>query len=244
MYSIIIPLFNKEKSISNTVNSVLRQTYTDFELLIINDGSTDKSLEIINKITDHRIRIINQLNAGESSARNTGIKIAKNEYIALLDADDYWDDKYLEIMKKLVNDFPEASIYGCQLYCVNKNNREIINKLHSKRGIVENYFKDQITAPLVTSSSVIVKKECFDGIGYFNTKLKRGGDLEMWVRLAKNFKIAFEPTPISYYVLDAENRACHNSPPLENFYLEDNFELKPYWERKYFIKFILLLLSE
>lgn len=90
-FSIVIPLYNKEKSITTTINSVLNQTCGDFELIIVNDGSTDTSLEIVQSIKDERIRIINQKNGGVSSARNQGIIEAKFDWIAFLDADDLWE---------------------------------------------------------------------------------------------------------------------------------------------------------
>ena len=244
MFSVIIPLYNKELHIRYTTESVLSQTYNNFELIVVNDGSTDNSLKIVQAISDPRIEIIDKPNGGESSARNAGIRVAKHKYIALLDADDYWDENFLLTMMKLIGDYPEASVFGCQFYSKNSNTLQILNEVHSKRGIIENYFQAQMLAPVLCSSNIVVKKECFDSIGYFNTKLIRGGDLEMWVRLAKNYKIAFEPKPLSYYIQDSENRACHNIPPLENFYLEDNLTIKPYWERKYCLTLVEWVMSE
>jgi len=91
MFSVVIPLYNKERSVKNTIESVLNQTFQDFEVIVVNDGSTDNSLEVVKSFNDERIRIINQKNSGVSSARNRGIKEAKYEWIAFLDADDLWE---------------------------------------------------------------------------------------------------------------------------------------------------------
>ena len=91
MFSIVIPLYNKAEYVPKTLASVLNQTYSDFELIIVDDGSTDDSLEVINSFVDNRIKIVKQKNGGVSAARNRGIIEAKYELIALLDADDWWD---------------------------------------------------------------------------------------------------------------------------------------------------------
>ena len=100
-FSIIIPLYNKENEMRRTIKSVLAQSYGDFELLIVNDGSTDNSVEIVNEFNDTRIKLLNQANRGVSSARNYGIKSSKHEYIALLDADDFWGKDYLLKLRKI-----------------------------------------------------------------------------------------------------------------------------------------------
>ena len=110
--SIVIPLYNKEKSIKNTILKVLEQTYHDFELIIVNDGSTDKSFDVVCAIKDKRIRIINKNNGGVSSARNLGIKEARYDIIAFLDADDIWDTDYLENLVNMVEKYPLAVMYA------------------------------------------------------------------------------------------------------------------------------------
>jgi len=244
MFSIIIPLYNKELYIHYSIESVLNQTYNEFELIVVNDGSTDNSLKIVQSISDPRIIIINKLNGGESDARNTGIKVAKQKYITLLDADDLWDATYLFKMKKLIEDYPDASFFGCQLSMMNDNEIKIINQVHTKRGYIENYFKTQRIAPIVSSSSIVVRKECFNSVGYFNTFLKRGADLEMWVRLAKRYKLAFEPAPLSYWRLDVQKSARNIIPPLKNFYLEFNLAAKTHHERLYFLQLAELVMTE
>src|SRR5690606_29446795 len=106
MFSVVIPLYNKERSIKQTVQSVLDQTFTDFEIVIVNDGSTDNSLQVVENIDDQRIRIINKPNGGVSSARNKGINEANFNWIAFLDGDDLWKPNHLEIIRGLIDKFP------------------------------------------------------------------------------------------------------------------------------------------
>ena len=110
--SVIIPIYNKENCILNTLNSVHNQTYTNFELIIIDGGSTDKSLEIIKDYNDTRLTIYAQTGKGVSSARNEGVSYAKGELIAFLDADDEWKPNYLQTIWELYQKYPDAGIYA------------------------------------------------------------------------------------------------------------------------------------
>lgn len=118
MISVVIPLYNKEKSITTTLQSVIDQTYTDWELIVVNDGSTDNSLAVVKNfvaklpITNHKFQILEQPNGGVSVARNTGLLVAQGEYIAFLDGDDIWEPTYLEEAAQLIHDYPNGAIYG------------------------------------------------------------------------------------------------------------------------------------
>lgn len=236
MFSVIIPLYNKAQSITNTIDSVLNQSFKEFEVVVINDGSTDKSSDVVKEITDSRIRLINKSNGGVSSARNLGIMEAKYKCIAFLDGDDIWDSKYLETMHQLIVDFPKASFFACHFGIKNKGNILPANDSYTHRGYVSNYFKEAYRIPLVWTSSVIVKKECFDKIGFFDTKYTRGEDIDVWSRLARNYTLAFEPTLLSYYIQDAENRSNENVGILDNYFVEYNLKWLAVAERNYFAK--------
>ncbi len=244
MFSVVIPLYNKETSIKNTIESVLNQSFRDFEVIVVNDASTDNSLKIVESIRDDRIRVINKENGGVSSARNRGILEAKSDYIAFLDADDLWDNKYLLIMNKLINDFTDASVFSCQFGFLNNNNISPANNIHKERGYIEDYFLEANKAPLIHTSSVIVKKSCFRIIGLFNTQYRRGEDVDMWCRLSENFKHAFEPNLLSFYVLYSENSACQTVVHLDYFFLEYNLFSFSKYKREYFAKRSYIIISE
>ncbi|MDL2323426.1 glycosyltransferase family 2 protein [Bacteroidales bacterium OttesenSCG-928-A17] len=211
MISIVIPLYNKEKQIKNTLQSVFRQTFQDFEIVIINDGSTDCSVEVVKQINDSRIRLIEQKNQGVSVARNTGIKEVKYDYVALLDADDEWEPSYLETQVSLIRSFPEASVFACA-YAFKYSNRIepiILNKLpfSGERGILSNYFKVAACShPPLWTSAVIVQKEALLKVGGFPAGVIEGEDLITWAKLAVLYPIAYNTTPQAYFVKDqAEN---------------------------------------
>ena len=113
MFSIVIPLYNKENLIEYSIRSILSQTFQDFEIIVVNDGSTDNSVSIAESVMDSRIRIINQTNAGVSAARNRGIKEARYNLIAFMDADDEWKPDYLDTQYRLIQKYPECSVFAC-----------------------------------------------------------------------------------------------------------------------------------
>lgn len=188
MFTVIIPLYNKELSIHATIQSVLNQTYQSFEIVVINDGSTDRSAKIVEAINDDRIRIIHQENQGVSAARNRGVKEAKYEWIALLDGDDLWKKNHLEEIIKMMNMFPNEKVYVTSFEYSDK--RKMFK--HSRKNPIfkiDNYFREAIKERLMCTGIVVVNKECFEKVGYFNVSLNRGEDLDLWIRLAKNYTI-------------------------------------------------------
>ena len=143
MISVVIPLYNKEQSIYSTLQSVCEQTYTDIEIIVVNDGSTDDSAAVAASYPDTRIRIINKENGGVCSARNRGIQEAKGDYVALLDGDDQWDKEYLAEQVMMIHDFPEAAMWGINFAEV--RNGQLIRTLATGlpdgyRGYVNDYF--------------------------------------------------------------------------------------------------------
>src|SRR5690554_2115171 len=206
MFSVVIPLYNKELSISNTIQSVLNQTFQDFEIVVVNDGSTDNSLHVLKEIDDTRIRIINKTNGGVSSARNRGIKEAKYEWIAFLDGDDLWEPNHLEEITKMMNLYPEEKVFVTSF--VYSDNRQMFKHPRATPIFkIENYFKEAIKENLMWTSIVVVNKECIDKVGGFNEKLNRGEDLDLWARLAREYAITKSSIVTAIYRVEAENRS-------------------------------------
>lgn len=211
MISVVIPLYNKEKQIVNTLHSVLRQTFQNFEIVIVDDGSTDNSVQEVKKVHDVRIRIIHQKNAGVSAARNKGIEEAKYDLIAFLDADDEWNQEYLQIQYGLYKKYSDCSVYACNYVFQNisgiKRNT-IIRRLPFQKedGILTNYFEvASCSQPPICSISIMVKKESIQAIGGFPVGIKSGEDLLTWARLAIHNKIAYSKRPLAYYIETASD---------------------------------------
>ncbi|HBN06322.1 MAG TPA: hypothetical protein DD434_11135 [Bacteroidales bacterium] len=206
MFSVVIPLYNKEKSIGNTIQSVLNQTFQDFEIVVVNDGSTDNSLQVVENINDSRIRIINKPNGGVSSARNRGIKEAKYAWIAFLDGDDLWKPNHLSVVYQMLKSFPDKCFFSTSFSYLG-NSKLSKNAKGSDVIIIEDYFKESLNDYLVNSTTAVVNKKCFDDVGFFDINYVRGEDLDMWARIASKYQLvkSFEITSI--YRLIAENRS-------------------------------------
>ena len=213
MFSVIIPLYNKAPYVAKAIESVLGQTYRDFEVIVIDDGSTDQSLEVAKTFENKSITIVSQPNSGVSTARNNGVKIAKYPYICFLDADDWWHPTFLEEMKRLITDFPDAGIYGSGYYIV-KNGQERIAPIGVpqgfERGIIDycEVYAKTLCMPL-TSISVVIPKHIFDEEEGFKSKLKFGEDFDLWIRIALKHKVILVNKPLAYYNqdVDVNNRA-------------------------------------
>lgn len=217
MFSIVIPLYNKSKSIASTIESVLNQTYPNFELIIVNDGSTDNSVEVVAGIVDKRIRLINKPNGGVSSARNRGVAEAKYEYVAFLDGDDLWYPNALEEYKILIENFEQCAVY-CSSYSMSiKENQSKLN-----RYVVDDYYYYDALSyakngfALTCSDCIVVKRKCFLVVGGFNEQLVMGEDLDMWRRLSEKYLFAKSDVVTALYRTDTENRATAVLEPVKN----------------------------
>jgi glycosyltransferase involved in cell wall biosynthesis len=208
MFSVVIPLYNKCAHIEKCIQSVLDQTYKNFELIIVNDGSIDDGAELAGSFKDCRIRLIDEQNAGVSTARNNGVDATKYNYIALLDADDWWDEHFLERMKQLIDQFPDAGIWGCNYYYVKNGINRLENKGFEKgftAGYID-YFRVYASSFCVpfNCSFIVVNKQDFSSSGGFNPSLKFGEDFDLWLRIALRSKIAYLNQPLSFSNQDVE----------------------------------------
>jgi|26BtaG_2_1085354.scaffolds.fasta_scaffold02219_4 glycosyltransferase involved in cell wall biosynthesis len=205
MFSIVIPLYNKELSIRNTIQSVLNQTHQDFEIIVVNDGSTDNSVCAVEKINDARTRIINQTNQGVSSARNRGITEARFEWVAFLDGDDLWLENHLEEVIKMINTFPNGKFLTTS-FEYSDNRKVFKRKRDSTMFKVDNYFKEATKELLVCTGTAVINKECFRSLGLYNTSLKIGEDTELWNRMIRQYGLVKSSIVTAIYRIDAENR--------------------------------------
>ena len=209
-FSVVVPLYNKKPHIKRSVSSVLIQTFEDFELIVVDDGSTDASLDELKDIKDNRLKIFEKENGGASSARNFGIKQAKADYVAFLDADDEWNEAFLETIVEMYDLFPDKGMYATACELVDNfsestiviKNKEIIFK-------IEDYFKEfvKLGAPVSNSSSTVVKKELLIAVGLFPEYLTNFEDWNVWFKVALLSDTVYTQRILSSIHLDAENRS-------------------------------------
>lgn len=207
MISVIIPLYNKADSIAKALDSILAQTYQDFEVVVVDDGSTDNGATIVEQHKDSRIRLIHQTNAGVSAARNRGIEEALGEYVAFLDADDEWEPQFLEEIITLQRMYPECRAQATN-YIFNSRgvkSSTILRKLPFKGeyGVLTNYFVvASCSHPPVWTSAVCIERKLLQEIGGFPVGVKSGEDLLTWARIAVRTNWAYSLKAYAQYNFD------------------------------------------
>lgn len=224
--SVIIPTYNRSALVRETVNSVLRQTFPDFELFVIDDGSTDNTREVISSLNDSRLKYIYQNNSGVSSARNLGLKIARGQFICFLDSDDLWPRNFLQTMIKNLQDSPD---YGAA-YCMR-------TRLFEDGSTQPSYQKDffcsgQVTRNLfektfIQTSAICFRKNILEGL-FFDESLTNGEDVDLWLRVSTRTKFLFVPDIQIIYRQqsaapgqpDFQPKYCNRIRVLERFYFE------------------------
>lgn len=233
-FSVIIPLYNKAPYVTKAIGSVLAQTFTDYELIIIDDGSKDDSFDVARKaIEGHgHCRICKQENSGVSVARNNGVAISRGDYLCFLDADDWWEPDFLMEMSRLIEEFPDAGIYGTNYTIVNETKHKTrVAEIGVEEGFERGYinycqaYAKTMYMPL-TSISVAIPRSVFDEMKGFPKGIKLGEDFLLWIHIALKYKVAFLNKPLALYNQDVEveNRARHHLHPPENhmlWYLND-----------------------
>ncbi|MHA7865471.1 glycosyltransferase family 2 protein [Flagellimonas marinaquae] len=207
--SVVIPLFNKEKTIHRALMSVMEQSELPSEIIVVNDGSTDGSEQVVSGLNHPLVQLINQENAGVSAARNTGIAAAKYEWIAFLDADDVWLPEYLQTVHHLNRAYPQAQVLATAYWLQNyKGHKDKIrlNKIPflGNQGLLGNYFQvASHSHPPLWSSAVVIRKSALLAVGGFPLGMHSGEDLLTWARLASRYVIAYNRGAFAVFIQDA-----------------------------------------
>ncbi|HJJ41821.1 MAG TPA: glycosyltransferase, partial [Methanocorpusculum sp.] len=210
--TVVIPLYNKVNEVKRAIDSVFSQTVQDFELIVIDGGSTDGSLDVIKQYEyDSRYHLIHQKSKGVSDGRNQGIVAAASDLIAFLDADDEWLPDFLEKILILRNKFPYAGLYGTGfLYCRVDHflpSNIYGSNLDEEYIILSSYFKVLLSnKSIFCQSSSAIPKNIFKKVGLYNTEYNYGEDWELFNRIAMEFDVAYCTTPHTIYHLVADNK--------------------------------------
>ena len=207
LFSVIIPLFNKEAFIENTLKSIFNQSFSDYEIIIVNDASTDKSEELVLQFNDARIKYFYKKNEGVSVARNYGIEQSKGNYVAFLDADDLWLPNHLEVLNKLIHNFPEVGLYASRYISKVSKDKYIKNKFlkipENFTGIVTDFFYSSLVNRIALTSAVAIPKYILDKIGGFDPNISSGQDLDLWIKIAVHYPVAItNSVTVEYNTID------------------------------------------
>lgn len=227
MISIIVPLYNKEKTILRTLQRIQNQTYCDYEIIIVDDGSTDNSVEKVTSNTcDKRLRIIRQKNEGVSSARNRGAQEARGEWMVFLDADDYWLPSFLEEMAKAIEIYPNAKIIGCASYVFNETKKTLstsrmIDRLYGKCLPLNFFLSPDIMSHIGAS---VIRRSAFLEIGGFLQGLKNNEDILLQGTLVMHGGYFYLGKMLHVYSIGVEGQATRN-PSLKNKFMHDSLHV-------------------
>lgn len=198
--SVIIPTYNAERTILETIESVQKQTFKDFEIVIINDGSSDRTLNLVDEIGDNRIKIFTYENGGLPTARNRGISHSTGEFITFLDADDLWTPNKLERQLNLLNANPEADVaYSWTYFMDESENARTINPgdpVYLEGNVYANLLSKNFIA---SGSNVLITREAVETIGEFDPECGGSADWDYWIRLASQYSFVVVPEHQIYY---------------------------------------------
>jgi len=198
LVSIITPTYNRADFIEQAVNSVLAQTYTCFELLIVDDGSTDNSRDLIEPaLADARVRYFHQENQGQSVARKLALSEAKGSFICFLDSDNYWPADKLEQQIELFRQHPDYDVIYGDVVVIDENDREVSRK-NMKRysGHIAKYM---IRDNCVSMNTAMARRRCFDELGGMSGTRRVADDYELWLRFSARFRFLYVPEFFAYY---------------------------------------------
>ncbi|WP_299767517.1 glycosyltransferase family 2 protein [uncultured Dokdonia sp.] len=202
-FSVIISVYNKEAFIKKTLQSVFAQTLQNYEVVVVNDASTDRSEEMIQSMGNEIIYHAFTDNKGAAATRNKAIQLATGEYIALLDGDDLWHPYYLEEINNLMREFPTHDIFATAIDIEDHDGKRTSSYTFpnpkNKQHLEVDYFEGSYKNTVLTSSSTVIKKNVFDTIGYYDESIKSGQDTDLWIRIGLQYPIAFSTKPCATY---------------------------------------------
>lgn len=196
--SVIIPTYNREKTILRAIQSVLEQTYTNLEVLVIDDGSTDGTADIVNGIEDDRVKyVVLEQNGGPSKARNVGVEMAESEWIAFQDSDDCWHNNKLEVQMRYAKEHSEYSMVYCMYNAFVYTGEQILVPSKPWPDIMEGKMMSTLLERnVIGAPTIIAKREAFLAIGGFDTSYHAIEDWEFVIRFAKAYQIGFVDEPL------------------------------------------------
>jgi len=195
--SVVMSVYNSEQYLRKAVESIITQTFNDWEFIIVNDGSTDNTCKILEEFTDTRIRVLNQINTGLPKALNNGILNSRGEFIARMDADDIALPTRLETQVKFLEQHPDIGIVGSGVYVISSSGKikGILNYPLNDKEIRKNLIKRNC----FIHPSVMIRKKVFEEVGYYNPLFTNSEDYELWFRIAEHYKLANIEEPLLMY---------------------------------------------
>ncbi len=227
--SVVIPTYNRGRYIAATINTVLNQTFKDFEIIVVDDGSTDDTRKELEQFGP-KIQVITQLNSERAISRNNGVKNSTGAYIAFLDSDDFWSPDKLEKQVEVLDNLKDIILVYGQSYRINDKGEQIKTARRQMQGFSGKVFKNLLMRNFVVSATPMIKREDFGKTTGFQTKYIPYEDWEFWLRFSLLGDFYFLPEPFSYYRIHPEQSVkqatAENIERVTNLLLVDSFKLQ------------------
>ncbi len=193
--SVVIPTYKSKRFISEAIDSVLRQTFEDREVIVVDDGCPEGTGDFVEEKYGDSVRLIRQENAGPGAARNTGITSSSGEWVAFLDSDDWWEPEKLEVQLALADEHPEYGLISSSYYKDEKGKYEERTR-HGPSGWV---YREVFMANYIRTSTVMIRRDCFDRVGLFDTSLPLTQDYDLWLRMSHDYPVGYINRPLATY---------------------------------------------
>lgn len=217
-FTVVIPLYNKENYVEDTLRSVLAQTFADYEVLIIDDCSTDNSLNVVTPYLSEKVRLIShQKNSGLSASRNTGIRNAGAQWITFLDADDTWKPQLLEAFRQMIGQFPGQCIFGTNYHevypggVVRKPKNNTAGLAEDATLVVTDFFRRNRQQGFFIHSGICFHKKVYETVGYYDEHINFAEDLDFNIRAFNTFDLVYRNSRLVNYTMQSENQLTHSS---------------------------------
>ena len=193
--SVVIPAYKSKRFIGEAVDSVLRQTVVDYEVIVVDDGCPEGTGRFVAETYGDRVTVIEQENGGPAVARNTGIQRSTGEWVAFLDSDDHWQPQKLEVQLETARENPEYGLISSSYYKL-EGGRHFERKRHGRSGWV---FTDVFMANYIRTSTVMIRSDCFESVGLFDTNLPLTQDYDMWLRMSRRYQVGYINEALATY---------------------------------------------
>ena len=222
-FSVVVPLYNKEKTLARTLTHILAQTFGSFEIVIADDGSTDGSIDVARSFDDRRIRIFSQCNSGSGAARNLGIKNARANFITFIDADDIWHPNHLQDLFELIQEYRGVGFYATAYRLVYPSVKRAVSitlretERSAPHTLIDNYFEYAAEKFFINADTVAIEKWVFDKMGMFEPGVRNGQDILYWAVLGLNLKLAYSGIPSSDYYKEIEGQTTSLKPGIDAY---------------------------
>ncbi len=221
--SVIIPLYNKAKEIRRTLRSIAEQNVQPLEIIVVDDGSTDGSAEVVEAMSIPLLRLVRQDNRGVSAARNRAMQLAEGEWVALLDGDDCWERGYLANVERMIDSYPAAAAIGTA-FLVDDGKCLVAGNTPEVEGVVD-FFRESMSRYVLIPSATVLRREVALGLGGFPEGMRMGEDQYLWTKIARTSQVVFSPERLVVYSRAAGNRSASIYVPEQTaFSLEELYD--------------------